>query len=99
MVNHFNFDPAPSVAERAKKKPPFARMTQAKASIEHTIGSVISNLGKLDLSLKSDKKHSAAVDVLAAERALKLVKADIADLERWINQYTSALSELTTMPE
>lgn len=99
MVTSFNYDIAPSIAERARKPSPFARMTESKARIEHTIGSVIANLRKFDRTLHKDTRHAAAVDVLAALRALRLVKADISEIERSLDQYTKALSEQVTKSE
>lgn len=93
MKSHFNFDPAPSVAERAKRRPPFERMTRAKAMIVHISGAVRSHLDALSKAVDPDPKLACAVEVDAASRIAASLKADVADIERWIAQYTEALSE------
>lgn len=93
MKSHFNFDPAPSVAERAKRRPPFERMTKAKAMIVHISGAVRSHLDALSKAVDPDPKLACAVEVDAASRIAASLKADVADIDRWIAQYTEALSE------
>lgn len=98
MVTSFNYDIAPSIAERARKPSPFVRMTTSKAKIEHMIGSVRSHLDRLNKTLHADANHAAAFEVLAALRVLRSLKADVAEIERNVDQYTEALSEQVTAP-
>ena len=93
MVNHFNFSPAPSVAERAKRRPPFDRMTEAKGKLALIGGTIRGQLDRLDAAVQPQSKFATAVEVDAAARVAQEIRRSLGDVDHWLAQYTDALSE------
>ena len=93
MVNHFNFSPAPSVAERSKRRPPFARMTEAKGKLALIGGTIRGQIDRLDAAVQPQSKFAAAVEVDAAARVAQELRRSLGDVDHWLAQYTDALSE------
>lgn len=93
MVRSFNYDPAPSVAERSKRRPPFARMTEAKGKLALLGGTIRGQLDRLDAAVQSKSQYAAAVEVDAAARVAQELRRSLGDVDHWLKQYTDALSE------
>lgn len=96
MVNLFNYAPSPSVMERSKRRPQLERMLEAKGALTHIDGTFRNRLDQLAQAVDPDPKLSCAIEVDAASRIVEQLKADLAEAEHWIRQYTVALSEMAT---
>ena len=93
MVYRFNYDPAPSVAERSKRRPPFARMTEAKGKLALLGGTIRGQIDRLDAAVQPQSKFAAAIEVDAAVRVAQELRRSLGDVDHWLAQYTDALSE------
>lgn len=93
MVYRFNYDPAPSIAERAKRRPPFARMTEAKGKLALIGGTIRGQIDRLDAAVQPKSQYAAAVEVDAAARVAQEIRRSLGDVDHWLKQYTAALSE------
>ena len=93
MVYRFNYDLAPSIAERAKRRPPFARMTEAKGKLALIGGTIRGQIDRLDAAVQPKSQYAAAVEVDAAMRVALELRRSLGDVDHWLKQYTDALSE------
>ena len=93
MVYRFNYDPAPSIAERAKRRPPFARMTEAKGKLALIGGTIRGQIDRLDAAVQPKSQYAAAVEVDVAARVAQEIRRSLGDVDHWLKQYTDAPSE------
>lgn len=90
------FYPAMTVAERAKKRTPFARMIEAKEKLALASGTVRHHLGRLDDAVRPQSKLAAAIEVEEVVRVRDDLRMALKDVEHWIDQYILALGDSVT---